>query len=147
MSENSGQENKLANTLSSVIGTVKNLKESNPKAFYGAIAGVFLLFLFILNTGGGGNKTNVIANVKVGEQYSLKNPNVGKILLVAVPGKFSSSEYDEEDSQNVCVVEPNTRVKLLEETVANYIPYIKVEPQDGDCQGKKGWTSKVNLSR
>lgn len=147
MSDNSGQENKLSATLGRLAGTVSNLKDDNPKVFYGAIAGVVLVFLFILSTGGGGKKANVLNDARIGQEYSLENPNVGKILLVAVPGKFSSIEYKGDDSENVCAVEPNTRVKLVEETFANSIPYVKVEPQEGDCQGKSGWTSKVNLGR
>lgn len=142
MSDNDSKINALKN----IGAQVNDLRQSNPKVFYGGLAVVVILALFLLI---GGSDTSqapqVKATLKIGETYRLVNPNGGEVLLVAVPGQFSSSEYDEEDSQNICLVDSNTRVVLQEETFVNYINYVKVQPSDGPCKSKSGWTSKVNI--
>jgi hypothetical protein len=144
MSDNDSKINALKN----IGAKVNDLRQSNPKVFYGGLAVVVILVLFLLISGGGTSQApQVKATLKVGETYRLVNPNGGEVLLVAVPGQFSSVEYNEEDSQNICVVDSGTRAILQEETFVNYINYVKVQPSDGPCKGKSGWTSKVNIKK
>ena len=81
-------------------------------------------------------------NLVSGQNYVMKSPNGGKVLLTVRP-IFGSAGSGEDN--NVCLVKPETMVKLQEQTIVNYITYIKVAPQSGECQGKSGWTSKVNI--
>jgi hypothetical protein len=82
-----------------------------------------------------------------GNTYTLFSPNVGigEVLLVRSPGQFSSREDESADSNNVCVVAGSTPAVFEQETLINYISYVKVKPKTGTCVGKTGWTSKVNL--
>ncbi len=142
-----GDNDSKINALKNIGTKVSDLRQSNPKVFYGGLAVVMILVLFLLMGGDTSQAPQVKATLKVGETYRLVNPNGGEVLLVAVPGQFSSAEYNEEDSQNICLVDSNTRVVLQEETFVNYINYVKVQPSDGPCKGKSGWTSKVNLKK
>ena len=144
MSDNDSKINALKN----IGAKVNDLRQSNPKVFYGGLGAVVILVLFLLIGGSGtGQAPQVKATLTVGESYRLVNPNGGEVLLVAVPGQFSSVDYDEEDSQNICLVDSGTRVVLQEETFINYIHYVKVQPSNGPCKGKSGWTSKVNIKK
>lgn len=133
---------------SGLLATIKSLKEKNPKVFYGGIAAVVLLLLGILFMGGGGGTKAPVPTIQVGQTYTLENPNVtggGDVLLFAAPGRMGSTDPKIREQEQVCVVEPGTQAKVLEQTVVNYISYVKVEPLAGDCAGKSGWTSIVNL--
>lgn len=130
--------------LQNIGSTIADLRKKNPKVFYGGVAAI-LFIMFFLFTRGGGVESTKIPTVTMGQTYELRNPNVGDVLLVATPGKLSSAEAKEEDSQNICVVKGGTRATVLEEAVVNYIPYVKVKPIEGDCVDKTGWTSKVNI--
>lgn len=141
---NSDSEN---NALKNIATTINDLRTGNPKVFYGTIGVIVVLFLLLFMGGGTGESPQIRAALATGETYSLVNPNGGAVLLVAVPGKFSSVEYREEDSQNVCAVKSGTKAVVQEETFQNFIHYVKVKPSEGECQGKSGWTSKVNITR
>ena len=136
------------NALKNIGAKVNDLRQSNPKVFYGGLGAVVILVLFLLIGGGDTSQApQVNAALKVGETYRLVNPNGGEVLLVAVPGQFSSAEDNGEDSKNICLVDSNTQVVLQEETFVNYIHYVKVQPSGGPCKGKSGWTSKVNIKK
>lgn len=140
MSDN-GKTN-LVNQLQTSISTLLNLREDNPKVFYGGIAAVVVVFLLIVITPGGKDVESQAFSMN--STYTFSNPNGGNILLTAVP-TFSSADYVGEDSINICTVKPGAQGKLIEKRVVNYIPYIRLEVMNGDCQGKKGWTSSVNI--
>jgi hypothetical protein len=125
-----------------VINTIVGLKESNPKAFYGGI--VILLLLFVFNFVGSGTEDSkaMSTNLVQGNTYSLQSPNGGKVLLMGMP-TFGSAGSGEKT--NLCTVKPGTKATLEEWTVVNYIHYVKVKPQDQQCDGKSGWTSKIHL--
>ena len=133
--------------VKNIANTLNQLRQNKPKVFYGAIGALFILFLFLVFGGETGQSPEVQAALQVGEQYRLVNPNGGEVLLVAVPGQFSSAEYDKDDSQNICLVTSATPVKLEEETFLNYIHYVKVRVIEGPCKDKSGWTSKVNIKK
>ena len=144
MSDNDSKINALKN----IGAKVNDLRQSKPKVFYGGLAAVVIIVLFLLIGGGDTSQApQVQATLKAGATYRLVNPNGGEVLLVAVPGQFSSADYNEEDTQNICVVDSNTQVVLQEETFVNYIHYVKVKPSAGPCAGKSGWTSKVNIKK
>ncbi len=115
-----------------------------------AIAGVIALIVLYLIFSSGSESTiapQVNQSLIVGQTYTLDNPNQGKgdVLLVRTPGKFGSREDESKESENVCVVKGNTAVKFEQETMLNYMAFVKVQPTEGDCVGKSGWTAKINV--
>ncbi len=125
------------------------LRQEKPALFYGGIAGVLLvLFLVIKMIGGGGVDQLQVPAIQVGQTYKLVNPNVtggGDVLLFQAPGRMGATDPEIREKEKVCVVKAETPAKVLEQSVVNYVKYVKVEPQAGDCAGKQGWTSIVNL--
>jgi len=113
-----------------------------------AIAGVVALIIVITiyNAGSDATLTPTLTQaLSVGQSYTLENPNHGGVLLVKTPGKFGSREDESKDSENVCVVEGSTPAIVEQETVVNYMHFVKVKPTQGECAGKSGWTSKINV--
>ncbi len=135
--------NENNNALQQAKNLIANLKGS-PKLLYGGIALLVLIVLWLMLRGGG-EQIEIKTTVTPGQTVTLQNPNVGNTLLVAVPGKLGSADDESDDSQNVCVVPPGTQAVVEEETVVNYIPFVKVKVLDGSCKDKNGWTSKVNI--
>lgn len=137
-------ENENPSAAQGGAAALLNILKTNPKAIY--IAGGALLVLILLMTfrGGDGEIAQVRSNVSVGQTVIVRNPNVGDTLLVAVPGKLGSA--DTGDEENICVVKPGATAILEEETVMNTLSFVKVAIQDGECQGKSGWTPKVNVT-
>ncbi|HEB78249.1 MAG TPA: hypothetical protein ENI90_06970 [Methylothermaceae bacterium] len=125
------------------------LRQEKPMLFYGGIAGILLvLFLVIKMFGGGGVEQAKVPTIQVGQTYKLVNPNVtggGDVLLFQAPGRMGATDPEIREKEKVCVVKAGTPAKVLEQSVVNYVKYVKVEPVEGDCAGKQGWTSIVNL--
>ena len=140
-------ENKSKGQAAKELATKLNtLRTEKPKLFFGAIGAVAvaLLVMMILSD----DKTDsprMDAVLKVGETYTLVNPNGGPVTLVPTPGFNSTADLDEMDKD--CLVKTNTRVQLKEEVLMNYIPYVRLDPVEGECKGKVGWTSKVNIKK
>lgn len=119
--------------------------QNNPKLLYLLIGVVAIGSLTMALTGDGdGGKVQVKAAVSVGQSIALENPNGGLSHLTATPGLISAS--DEEDSDlNICKAPAGSHGTVEEETVVGLLPFVKVTVTDGECQGKTGWTSKVNV--
>ncbi len=112
-----------------------------------AIAGIILLVLLYLMFSAGSDSTvapNVNQALNIGQAYKLESTNGGELLLVRTPG-FGSREDESKDSDNVCVVPSGTPATVEQETVINYMKFVKVKPSEGDCVGKTGWTAKINV--
>jgi hypothetical protein len=137
--ENENKESK-ANAVTNVI----NFFKSNPKALYALVGAVVVVALAIAMSGGG-EEIQVKTTLTPGQTVTLDNPNVGDTQLMAVPGKLSSIEAEGEEGQNICLAKKGTSATVEEETTVNFIPYVKVSVKDGPCQGKSGWTPKVNV--
>jgi hypothetical protein len=138
------QNNPRSEQVTKILNTVIGLQKSNPKIFYGGLFALLILFLFTFVGSGTEDSVQMSLNLVNGQNYVMKNPNGGNVLLTTRP-MFGSAGSGEDT--NVCLVGPDTPVKLEEQTIANFITYIKVSPQGGDCQGKSGWTSKVNIKQ
>lgn len=132
-----------------IMAMINNLRESNPKAFYGGIAGVVVVLFLIIKMMGGSSVSQVQAPaIQIGQTYTLVNPNVsggGDVLLLQAPGRMGATDPELREKEQVCVVDAGTPAKVLEETVVSYVKYVQVEPLEGDCAGKKGWTITINL--
>lgn len=135
--------------LSALMEKLTALRQEKPMLFYGAIAGVLVILLLVIKMFGGGGVEQIQApTIQVGQTYKLVNPNVtggGDVLLFQAPGRMGATDPEIREKEKVCVVNAGTPAKVLEQSVVNYVKYVKVEPQEGDCAGKQGWTSIVNL--
>ncbi len=134
--------------LGKYLALMMALKEKNPLVFYGGIGALVLLVLGLFLLGGGGVEQARVPTIQVGQTYKLVNPNVsggGDVLLLQAPGRMGSTDPELREKEEVCVVKAGTPAKAVEQTAVNYVKFVKVEPLSGDCQGKSGWTSLVNL--
>lgn len=133
------KKNPLAG-LTGVIDNIKSLQQTNPMALYGAagVAVVGILFLAV----SGGNGTQVKISVAPGQTVTLENPNGGKSLIDQAAGTFSTRE----DSDTfVCYADKGTQARVVEETLVNGLPFVRVELAGGACAGKSGFTAKTNI--
>ena len=138
----SDQNNSKSEQVKKIIDNVLALRTSNPKAFFGGLFVLLIIFLFTFVGSGTEDSAQMSANLVNGQTYTMFNPNGGEVLLTTRP-IFGSAGSGEDT--NVCLVKPDTQVRIDEQTIANFITYIKASPISGDCQGKSGWTSKVNI--
>ena len=134
------KKNPLAG-LAGVVDSIKSLQQTNPMALYGAIGVIVVGALFLaMSGGGGGAKVNV--SIAPGQTITLENPNGGKSLIDSAAGTFSTRE----DSESfVCYADKGTQAKVVEETVVNGLPFVRVELASGACSGKSGFTAKTNI--
>lgn len=130
-----------ANAAQGLIETLK----SNPKARYAVIGAAVVVLLALMLGGGEEAKKVPTAVISVGSAVTLENPNGGNSHLTTVPGLMSASEAEEDKEQSVCVAKAGTKATVEEEQVVGRLPFVKVKVTDGECQGKSGWTSKVNI--
>jgi hypothetical protein len=128
------------NAIQNVIQTLK----TNPKALY-ALVGAVVVIALAIAMGSGGEEMKIKTAVSVGQTVTLENPNGGNSHLTRVPGMMSASDAEEDKEQSICVAKGGTKATVEEEQVVGQLPFVKVKVQDGDCQGKSGWTSKVNI--
>lgn len=126
------------------IQNVIQILKTNPKALY-ALVGAVVVTALAIAMGGGGEEIKVKAAVSAGQTVTLENPNGGNSHLTVAPGLVSASGAEEDKEQSICVAKGGTKATVEEEQVVGQLPFVKVKVQDGDCQGKSGWTSKVNI--
>lgn len=128
-------------------GGIVNVLKTNPTARYVLIGAVALAVVASMMGGGESVKNVPIATVSVGSSVVLDNPNGGNSQLTQSPGlaNVSGATDDESAEQNVCLAKSGTRATIEEEQIVGMLPFVKVKVVDGDCQGKSGWISKVNV--
>jgi len=156
--ETAGSVDKTANAASNAAGNVLSklmeIKESNPKVFFGGIGGLVVIVLIMMMVGG--SKKNLpiaqMASLSIGQVYELKGVNTydpaATIRLVSVPGSMAAyDDTEEEDRKGGCKHMPQgTRVKLLQvQDAFGKAKFVEVEMLDGECAGKKGWAVSTNL--
>lgn len=131
-------------------GLINTLK-TNRKAQYilgGAVLAV-IVASFLGGGGGGEIQQRAPATIKVGDTVTLENPNGGNSHLTAVPGLFGAADAEEDKEQSVCMAKGGTRGTVREEQVVpvagGQLYFVKIEVIDGECKGKTGWTSKINI--
>lgn len=133
------------------------LKESNPKVFYGGVGAVVLVIVGLMFSGGDDKKLPVhqAKPIVPGQSYVLKSPNTydpnATIRLVSVPGSMAAyDDTEENDREGACKHMPqNTPVKLIQsqpDSSDKNVVWVEVEmAAAGECQGKRAWTSAINL--
>ncbi|MGR9071906.1 MAG: hypothetical protein ACU833_02460 [Gammaproteobacteria bacterium] len=130
-----------------------NLKNSNPKVFYGGIAALVLIIMIL--SGGGSNKVSgpAFKQVSVGQNFKLKSANAAGensvIKLVSAPASMAAYDDTEESDRTGCKTLPEgTPVKVIRlvDAYGKKDAFAEVEIQTGECQGRTGWTLSINLN-
>jgi hypothetical protein len=129
------------NAVQNIIGVLK----TNPTARYALIGAAAIALLAMFMGGGSEVQQKQIVSVTAGQPVTLENPNGGKSHLTTVPGMVSASNAEEDAEQSVCIAEAGNRGTVEEEQVVGLLSYVKVKVSEGNCQGKSGWTSKINI--
>ena len=144
-----------ASTVSNVLTTFLDLKDSNPKVFFGIIGGVVVLLIALFSMGGSDPKLPVHQNkpVVIGQSYILKGANAydaqATIRLVAVPGSMAAYDDTEEaDREGGCKHIPSgtpVKVTQAQDAFGKKDLFVEVEMNSGECAGTRGWALAVNL--
>ncbi|SMG62888.1 conserved hypothetical protein [methanotrophic bacterial endosymbiont of Bathymodiolus sp.] len=130
-----------------------NLKDENPKVFFGGIVAIVVVVAIFLFSGGSSKTQHVqMVDHAVGQTYTLQAPNAlpGTALkILKIPGQMSS--FDNESSDDVVCSAPSgtsATIKSFQEAFGrkNLFAHIEIQQEAGDCrQGVKGWTLTSNL--
>jgi hypothetical protein len=141
----SSEENK---PNAAVAGFVETLK-TNPKALGAAAVAVSLVLFLVLKGGDEGVKPASVAAVAIGQKVTINNPNIGNTILLAAPGAVGLADSDnDKDDMIICRhVASGSSATVNEESTVNYIPFVKLTLNDGECAGKTGWMAKVNIAQ
>lgn len=145
------EENNNTETGATAAGGLAALKNMDPKVLYGTIGGIVVLILAMTMMGGGGGEVAVSIKVSNGQTVTLQDPNIssGKIPLTPNPGSLGASEEESKaegsDGPTTCMADAGNKAIVEEQMTSNYIPFVKVTAQNGNCQGKTGWTPLVNV--
>lgn len=143
-------------TTTSLVTTALELKQANPKLFFGGIAGVVVLLLLVMSIGGGSDTATATKAIKdhvVGQNYVLRGANSsdanGKIRIVQVPGSVAAfDDTDEDPKEQACNhLAAETQVKALgfQDFAGKKNAFVNVEILSGNCKGKKGWALAIDV--
>ena len=139
-----------------MVSKLLELKESNPKVFFGGIGGLVVIILLIMMMGGGSKKNlpvTAAVNASIGQTYTLKGVNsydpAATVRLVALPGSMAAYDDTEKgDREGGCKHMPQgTKVKVVQVQQAfGKAQFVEVEILEGECAGQKGWAVSNNLN-
>jgi hypothetical protein len=154
---NESTTDQVKNTVGNLLSSFLSLKETNPKVFFGAIAGVAALLVLMMSTGGNSSKPALsgpkLVNLAIGQRYSLKSANAydpsATVRLVSTPGAIAAYDDTEEaDRSGACQHIPQgTQVSVLEfaDAFGKQNAYAKVRVEDGDCKGNESWALAIDI--
>ncbi len=138
-----------------LVSSVLDLKEKNPKLFYGLLAVVTVPLLVIMMSGGGSKSVTgpKIKDLVSGQKYVLKSSNApdpsATVRLVAAPGALAAYDDSEESDRNgTCQHIPQgTPVTALDFSAAygQAKAFVKVQVEDGPCKGTSGWALGIDV--
>ncbi len=142
--------------VNSLVTTALELKQANPKLFFGAIGGVVVLLLLAMGMGGGSDSVTPSKAMKdhvAGQNYVLRGANSsdanGKIRIVQVPGSVAAfDDSDEDPKEQACNhLAAETQVKALgfQDFAGKKNAFVNVEVLSGNCKGKKGWALAIDV--
>jgi hypothetical protein len=157
--ENAKQSAEAAKEMASKLFTVMmDLKEKNPKVFFGAVGGVVVLLLIVMMSGGDESANfpkTTAKNLVSGQRYVLKNPNTyeveSPIQLVAVPGAiaaFDDSEDAEKGKVESCRRIPQgTAITAVDfqDFAGKKNAFVKIQVEEGECKGSSGWVLAIDV--
>lgn len=145
----------VADKFGNFISMVLQLKEKNPKVFYGAVGGVVLLLILMMSGGEQAKQVSgpTIKNLAVGQKYVLKSANsydpAATVRLVAVPGAIAAYDDTEEADRNTpcqhIVQGTPVTVQELQDAYGTKNAFVKVVIDDGECKGKDGWALAIDV--
>lgn len=135
-----------SNAVQNIVETLK----TNPKARYALIGAAVVVVLALALGGGGEVQQRAPATVATGQSVTLENPNGGNSHLTIQPGLVSVADPEEDKEQTVCMAKAGTQARVQEEQLVavpggGQLPFVKIEVNDGECKGKSGWVSKINI--
>ncbi len=143
------------NTAGNLVAKLLELKESNPKVFFGGIGAVAIIFLILVMSGGSDPQLPVHQSKPIvpGQNYVLKSANAydpaATIRLVGVPGSMAAYDDTEEaDREGSCKHMPqDTPVKVIQsqDAYGKKDVFVEVEMTTGECAGKRGWALAIDL--
>lgn len=143
------------NVAGNLLSSAMQLKESNPKVFFGGIGAIVLVLLIMMMSGGDDKKlpAHQAKAIVPGQNYVLKSANAydanATIRLVAVPGSMAAYDDTEEaDREGACKHMPQgTPVKAVQsqDAYGKKDVFVEVEMLEGECQGKRGWALAIDL--
>lgn len=150
--ENTNTKSSKAQIIANLTAQLSNLKQSNPKLFFGGIA-VLVIGIVILFSGGDSNniESTKMANITRGKTYELRVINSydpeSTVRLVAIPGSLGAYDDTEVEDRVGCMHLPRgTKVKVLDlQKAFESANFVKVEILSGECIGKMGWTMSTNI--
>lgn len=138
-----------------ITQTLLDLKENNPKVFYGGVAGVVVIMLAVLFSGGNSKNLpqNAPKNLAAGQKYTLKSPNATdddgmstSIKLVATPGAIEAFDDEGDNKTEDCRKFPEgTHVSVLDKMDSKGVTFAKVQIEEEQCNGTIGWVLAINL--
>lgn len=155
--ENANKVDAAKETAGKLFSLMMDLKEKNPKVFFGALGGVVFLLIVMMVSGGdsGTLPTSAPKNLVAGQRYVLKNPNTyeveSPIQLVAVPGAiaaFDDSEDEEKGKVESCRrITQGTAVTIVDfqDFAGKKNAFVKVQVEEGDCKGSSGWVLAIDV--
>jgi len=119
--------------------------KSNPKLIGGLVGAVVVGGLLLSLATGGSTGSVPKVMLSSGQAVTLENPNGGLSHVTAGPGMMSTSVSEEDKEQSICTAKSGTHGTVEDQQVIDMLTYVKVKISDGDCQGKTGWTSLMNV--
>jgi hypothetical protein len=135
-----------------------NLKDSNPKIFFGSIIAIIVVVLIVIMSMGSASNLphTTLKNLVIGQQYTLKGANStdekATISMVATPGLVAfddTKNEDETDNSRSCKQQPaGTFVKVLDlqDFAGKRSAFAHVEVlTKGLCHGRKGWILAIDM--
>jgi hypothetical protein len=139
-----------------LVSSMMELKEKNPKVFFGAVGGVVFLLILMMISGDESKPLSKYSpkNLVAGQRYVLKNPNAleegATIRLVAMPGAIAAYDDAEEDdkSGSPCKhLKEGTAVTIVDfqDAYGKKDAFAKVKIEDGECQGHEGWVLSIDV--
>ncbi|MCX7102298.1 MAG: hypothetical protein NTX38_12675 [Methylobacter sp.] len=144
-------------TAGKLFASMMELKESNPKVFFGIVGGVVFLLLVLMMSGGDSPMVSgpTAKNLVSGQRYVLKNPNTyeieSPIQLLAVPGAiaaFDDSEELEKGKVDSCRrIAQGTAVSIqdFQDFAGKKNAFVKVQVEDGQCKDSSGWVLAIDV--
>ncbi|MEI6068364.1 MAG: hypothetical protein WCP96_13545 [Methylococcaceae bacterium] len=145
-------------TVGNLVSSFLNLKESNPKVFFGSLGGIAVLLVLLMTMGGDDSAKPAISgptlkDLAIGQRYVLKSANAydaaATVRLVATPGAIAAyDDTEEKDRSGVCQHIPQgTPVSVLEfaDAYGKQKTYAKVRIEDGNCKGNEAWALAIDI--
>ncbi|MDD5276699.1 MAG: hypothetical protein PHR16_11535 [Methylovulum sp.] len=138
-----------------LMASILQLKDKNPKVFFGAISGLVLVVLIMIMSGGDSTPVSkaAIKNIEVGQRYVLKSANAydpaATVRLVSTPGAIAAYDDTEEaDRSGACQHMPQgTQVTAMDfsDAYGKKNAYVKVKIEEGECKGNEGWALAIDV--